>query len=71
MTKKHFIAIAAVLAGDFASAPRGPVRYKVRDITFSLADEFGRFSPNFNRATFYVAVFGTSYIDEIAGACAS
>lgn len=57
MTNRHFIAIAAVLAGDYAVANTAG-KYIVRNITFSLADVFDRDNDLFNRAAFYQAVFG-------------
>lgn len=59
MTKHHFIAIAAVLAGDYAVA-NDAGKVIVRNITFSLADVFDRENPRFNRPVFYQAVFGDS-----------
>jgi hypothetical protein len=56
MTRKHFEAIAAVLAGDYASAANAGERNKVRGIALSLADVFAGTNPRFNRSRFYVAV---------------
>lgn len=56
MTKKHFVAIAAILAGDYATAANDAERNKVRGITLSLADYFYSVNNNFQRERFYAAV---------------
>lgn len=56
MTKKHFIKIAAILAGDLATSTTDRERLKVRGITLSFADMFAQENPNFDRERFYAAV---------------
>ena len=56
MTKKHFVEIAAILAGDLATAANDGERNKVRGIALSMADMFKRVNPNFDRERFYAAV---------------
>ena len=55
MSKKDFEAIAAILAGDFASATPAE-KGKVWCLTLSLADYFAQSNSNFDRAKFYDAV---------------
>ena len=57
MTSKDFIAIANILAGDYATASPAE-RGKVLVITLSLADYFASVNENFDRSKFYAAVFG-------------
>jgi hypothetical protein len=59
MSKKDFIALAEILAGDYATASPAE-RMKVFKITLSMADYFAKCSPNFRRDIFYAAVFGES-----------
>lgn len=55
MTKKDYIAIGKILAGDLATA--SPLeKGKVLGITFSLADLFKQDNPNFDRERFYAFV---------------
>lgn len=56
MTRKHFEAIAAILAGDLATAGNAGERLKVIGIAYSLADYFLSQNPNFDRDRFYLAV---------------
>ncbi|MGO9154386.1 hypothetical protein [Mycobacterium sp.] len=56
MSRKHYIEIARVLAGDYASAASDSERLVVRGITFSLADVFAKENTRFDRARFYGAV---------------
>ena len=66
MTKKDYIDVASVLAGDFAVAGPGEKRV-VRNIALSLADKFTQANGRFDRAKFYTAVGLTSdgyvYVD--------
>lgn len=55
MSRKDFIAIAEILAGDFATATPAE-KGKVWCITLSLADYFAKVNPRFDRARFYAAV---------------
>ncbi|MEO6156401.1 MAG: hypothetical protein ABIQ39_02090 [Ilumatobacteraceae bacterium] len=55
MTRKHFDAIARILAADFAVA-NGAQKMTVRTITLSMADYFVSENPNFSRERFYRAV---------------
>ena len=59
MSRKDFIAIARILAGDFATATPAE-KGKVWAITLSLADYFASANPRFDRARFYAAVLGDS-----------
>jgi hypothetical protein len=61
MSRKHFKAIARILAGDYATAT-SKERDKVVRITLSLADYFQSVNSNFDRDKFYRAVFGSSSI---------
>ena len=56
MTKKHFVKIAAILAGDLATCKNGAERIKVKGIALSLADMFAQENPRFDRQRFYDAV---------------
>lgn len=59
MSKKDFEAIAAILAGDLATAT--PAEFgKVFNLTLSLADYFAQSNPRFRRDLFYAAAFGTA-----------
>jgi hypothetical protein len=60
MSRKHYIAIANVLAGDLATANSVEEAHKVRNIARSLADVFLADNPNFDRWRFYNAV-GTGF----------
>ena len=66
MTKKDYIDVASVLAGDLAAAGPGEKRV-VRNIALSLADKFTQANSRFDRAKFYTAVGLTSdgyvYVD--------
>ena len=57
MSTKDFKAIAAILAGDFATATPAE-KGKVWVITLSLADYFAKSNPRFDRSKFYAAVKG-------------
>lgn len=59
MSKKDFIAIAAILAGDFATATAAE-KGKVWCLTLSLADYFASSNSRFDRSKFYSAVLGTA-----------
>jgi hypothetical protein len=50
MSRTHYVDIARVLAGDYASAAGDAERRTVRAITFSLADVFAKDNTRFNRA---------------------
>jgi hypothetical protein len=56
MTRKHFVKVAAILAGDLASAANDGERNKVKGIAYSLADMFQQENGNFDRDRFYAAV---------------
>jgi predicted secreted Zn-dependent protease len=56
MTRKHYVEIAAVLAGDNASAASDAERTRIAKITFSLADVFKRDNARFDRSQSYGAV---------------
>jgi len=56
MTAKDYRAIAAILAGDLATAANEGERLKVRGIALSLADYFAQTNARFDRTTFYAAV---------------
>jgi hypothetical protein len=56
MSRKHYVEIAAVLAGDYASAGSDAERRTVRGIAFSLADVFVKDNTRFDRRRFYGAV---------------
>jgi len=55
MSTKDFNAIAAILAGDFATATPAE-KGKVWCITLSLADYFAQCNPRFDRSKFYAVV---------------
>lgn len=55
MSRKHYTAIAAIIAGDYATAANDGERNKVRAIALSLADVFARENAGFNRDRFYAA----------------
>jgi hypothetical protein len=59
MSKKDYIAFAAVLAGEFACATPSEKLVLWRT-TLSLADVFKRDNIRFDRSRFYEAVFGDS-----------
>jgi hypothetical protein len=56
MTRKHFVRIAGILAGDLATCSTEGERLKVRGIALSLADMFLQENSNFDRQRFYAAV---------------
>lgn len=66
MTQKHFVAIAAIFAGELAvysiPTPSGPSlgALAVRGVILSQADYFLRENPRFNRGKFYLACGLTS-----------
>lgn len=55
MTRKHYVRIAAILAGDLAICANDGERQRVRGITLSLADVMAQDNGAFDRARFYVA----------------
>lgn len=55
MTRKHFIAIAAIIAGDYACCANDGERNRVRGIALSMSDVFFASNPRFNRARFLEA----------------
>jgi hypothetical protein len=57
MTRKDFKAIAAILAGDYATATPAE-KGKVVRISLSLADYFQKANPRFRRDLFYAAIWG-------------
>jgi hypothetical protein len=56
MSRKHYVEIAAVLAGDYTVAGSDAQRLTVRNIAFSLADVFVKDNSRFDRRRFYGAV---------------
>jgi hypothetical protein len=57
VTKKDFEVIADILVGDLACTQRNSVAwYKIKSITDSLADYFGKVNPKFDRQKFYERV---------------
>lgn len=56
MTRKHYVEVAGILAGDLATAANEGERLKVRGIALSLADVFKRDNARFDRQRFYDAV---------------
>lgn len=56
MSKRHFKAVADILAGEYATSGTVAARAKVDAITRSLADLFISENPRFDRARFYAAV---------------
>ena len=56
MSKRHFIAIAKILAGEYATAGTTATRGKVDAIARSLADLFVAENASFDRGRFYHAV---------------
>ena len=54
MSRKHFEAIAAILAAEYAIAPES-AKLTLRNLIMSLADNFKQENPRFNRERFYVA----------------
>lgn len=57
MTRKHFEAIAKVLAAEYAITNDNPAaRFSVNVIMYSLADVFFQENPRFDRQRFYNAV---------------
>jgi hypothetical protein len=66
MSRKDYVAIAEIIAGDYASANPAE-KGKVFCMTLSLADYFAQENPNFNRARFYDACdFGPLIAESIA-----
>jgi len=56
MTRKHFEDIAAIIAGDLASHRNTPIAYyAIRNVALSLADQFRRENPRFDRVRFLKA----------------
>jgi hypothetical protein len=56
MTKKHFAAIAAVIADELADNDGDPnAIVAVASVARGLADEFAVFNPNFDRVRFLSA----------------
>lgn len=56
MSRKHYEAIAEVLAAERAISGTALGRIAVVNITHSLADVFKRDNPSFDRERFYKAV---------------
>lgn len=54
MTKKHFIAIAAIIKRQMGMAPV-EAHYTVREITEALAAEFKKANPAFDKQRFMTA----------------
>ncbi len=55
MSRKHYIAVAAILAGERALATTDAERRNVDNIARSLADVFKRDNGRFDRQRFYDA----------------
>jgi hypothetical protein len=55
MSKKHYEAIAAIFAGDYASAKNDDCRRVVVGLALSLSDIFKRDNENFDRMRFLKA----------------
>ena len=72
MTSKDFIAIADVLAGQWACNHTREAKLSIWATTLSLADMCARSNDRFDRDKFYAAVFGTSdHFDARASALIS
>lgn len=56
MSKRHFVEIAKILAGEYATAGSVAARAKVDAIARSLADLFVAENARFDRARFYAVV---------------
>lgn len=52
MTRKHFIKVAAIIAGDYACSANDGERNRVKGIALSLSDMFAQENPLFDRARF-------------------
>ena len=55
LSRKHYVKVAAILAGDLATSNTDAERRKVRAIALSLADMFAQDNAAFNRSRFYTA----------------
>lgn len=55
MSRKDYIAIAEIIAGDYATCGTSEERYKVRGVVFSLAHFFRKDNEQFNCERFYNA----------------
>ena len=55
MSRKHFVALAAIFAGDLAGCRTEGERNKVRGIVLSTADLGYQSNAFFDRAKFYAA----------------
>lgn len=55
MSRKHYVKIASVLAGDYATCETDGERRKVVGIALSLSDVFKQDNPAFDRARFLEA----------------
>ena len=60
MSRKDFIAIADVLAGQWAVETSREAKLCVWTTTLSMADMCARGNERFDREKFYAAVFGTA-----------
>lgn len=56
MSRKHYVKVAAILAGDLATCANDAERNKVKGIAHSLADMFKQDNSAFDRDRFYSAV---------------
>ncbi len=56
MSRQHYVAVAAVLAGDRACAANDAERRLIDNIARSLAQVFRRDNPSFDYDRFYEAV---------------
>lgn len=55
MSRKHYVAVAAILAGERALSTTDAERRRLDNITRSLADVFKRDNGRFDRSRFYDA----------------
>lgn len=55
MTRKHYVAVAAILAGERALATTDEQRRMTDNIARSIADVFKRDNGRFDRERFYAA----------------
>lgn len=62
-TKKTYVKVAAIIAGDISTASTPSARLAIRNLGMSLADMFASERSEFNRDRFYSA----SLIDTVNG----
>jgi hypothetical protein len=68
MSRKNYVKMAGILAGDFACAD-AKGKAAIFRVTLSLADYFQSDNPRFDRSKFYTAVFGTDNLDTLRAYC--